>query len=65
MAQTALGTHWAKATPGQRARFVKATETAEAKAYAERASASTAAETLAIGKTTSAANGVVGSSTAG
>jgi phospholipid transport system substrate-binding protein len=48
MAQTALGTHWAKATPEQQARFVKATETAEAKAYAERFG-QYSGQTLAIG----------------
>jgi phospholipid transport system substrate-binding protein len=57
MAQTALGTHWAKATPEQQARFVKATETAEAKAYAERFG-QYAGQTLAIGKTTARPNGV-------
>ena len=57
MAQTALGTHWAKATPEQQARFVKATETAEAKAYAERFG-QYAGQTLTIGKTTSRPNGV-------
>jgi phospholipid transport system substrate-binding protein len=57
MAQTALGTHWAKATPEQQARFVKATETAEAKAYSERFG-QYAGQTLAIGKTTARPNGV-------
>lgn len=57
MARTALGTHWAKATPEQQARFVKATETAEAKAYSERFG-QYAGQTLAIGKTTSRPNGV-------
>ena len=57
MAQTALGTHWAKATPEQQARFVKATETAEAKAYAERFG-QYSGQTLAIGKTTSRPNNV-------
>ena len=57
MAQTALGTHWAKATPEQQARFVKATETAEAKAYAERFG-QYAGQTLAIGKATARPNGV-------
>jgi len=52
MAQTALGTHWAKASPEQQARFVKATETAEAKAYAERFG-QYAGQTLTIGKTLS------------
>lgn len=57
MAQTALGTHWAKATPEQQARFVKATETAEAKAYSERFG-QYAGQTLTIGKTMSRSNGV-------
>jgi len=57
MAQTALGIHWAKATPEQQARFVKATETAEAKAYAERFG-QYAGQTLAIGKTISRPNNV-------
>ena len=57
MAQTALGAHWAKATPEQQARFVKATETAEAKAYAERFG-QYSGQTLAIGKTTARPNGV-------
>lgn len=57
MTQTALGTHWAKATPEQQARFVKATETAEAKAYSERFG-QYAGQTLAIGKTISRPNGV-------
>ena len=57
MAQTALGTHWAKATPEQQARFVKATVTAEAKAYSERFG-QYAGQTLAVGKTTARPNGV-------
>ena len=57
MAQTALGTHWTKATPEQQARFVKATETAEAKAYSERFG-QYAGQTLAIGKATARPNGV-------
>ena len=57
MAQTALGTHWAKATPEQQARFVKATETAEAKAYSERFG-QYSGQTLAVGKTTARPNGV-------
>ena len=57
MAQTALGTHWAKATPEQQARFVKATVTAEAKAYSERFG-QYAGQTLAVGKTTVRPNGV-------
>jgi phospholipid transport system substrate-binding protein len=57
MAQTALGAHWAKATPEQQGRFVKATETAEAKAYSERFG-QYAGQTLSVGKTTSRPNGV-------
>jgi len=36
MAQAALGTHWNKASEQQRARFVAALETTEARAYTER-----------------------------
>lgn len=57
MAQSALGTHWAKATPEQRARFVKATETVEAKAYSERFG-QYLGQTLSINKTTARSNGV-------
>ena len=57
MAQTALGAHWAKATPEQQARFVKATETAEAKAYSERFG-QYAGQTVSVGKTTARPNGV-------
>jgi phospholipid transport system substrate-binding protein len=57
MAQVALGTHWAKATPEQQARFIKATESAEAKAYSERFG-QYAGQTLQIAKTTSRPNGV-------
>ena len=57
MAQTALGAHWAKATPEQQARFIKATETAEAKAYSDRFG-QYAGQTLAVSKTTSRPNGV-------
>ena len=56
MAQTALGAHWAKATPEQQARFVKATETAEAKAYAERFG-QYAGQTLTVGKVQQRSNG--------
>lgn len=57
MAQVALGTHWAKATPEQQVRFVKATETAEAKAYSERFG-QYLGQTLTILKTIARANGV-------
>ena len=49
MAQVALGTHWSKATPEQQARFVKATESAEAKAYSERFG-QYGGQTLTLGK---------------
>jgi phospholipid transport system substrate-binding protein len=57
MAQTALGTHWAKTTPEQQARFLKATASAEARAYSERFG-SYLGQTLTMGKTTARANGV-------
>lgn len=57
MAQTALGTHWTRATPEQQARFVRATEMAEAKAYSERFG-QYAGQTLTVGKTTARSNGV-------
>ena len=57
MAQVALGTHWAKATPEQQTRFVKATESAEARAYSERFG-QYAGQTLRIAKTTARPNGV-------
>jgi phospholipid transport system substrate-binding protein len=57
MAQVALGTHWTKATPEQQARFIKATETAEAKAYSERFG-QYGGQTLIVGKTVTRPNGV-------
>jgi phospholipid transport system substrate-binding protein len=57
MTQTALGAHWPKATPEQQVRFLKTTETAEAKAYSERFG-QYAGQTLTIGKTTTRPNGV-------
>jgi len=57
MAQTALGIHWAKTTPEQQARFLKATETAEARAYSERFG-QYLGQTLAVGKTTTRPNGI-------
>ena len=57
MAQVALGTHWAQASADQRARFVTATETAEARAYSERFG-KYGGETLTVGKTVSRPNGV-------
>ena len=57
MAQVALGTHWAKTTEEQRMRFLKATATAEAKAYSERFG-QYAGQTVNVGKTTTRPNGV-------
>ena len=57
MAQTALGIHWAKTTPEQQTRFLKATVFAEARAYSERFG-SYLGQTLTLGKTTSRPNGV-------
>jgi phospholipid transport system substrate-binding protein len=57
MAQVALGTHWARATPEQQTRFVKATEAAEAKAYSERFG-QYLGQTLTISKTVNRPNGV-------
>ncbi|MFZ5779867.1 MAG: MlaC/ttg2D family ABC transporter substrate-binding protein [Pseudomonadota bacterium] len=57
MAQVALGTHWARATPDQRARFVRATESAEARAYSERFG-QYLGQTLSITKTQKRPNGV-------
>jgi len=57
MAQTALGTHWAKTTPEQQARFLKATASAEARAYSERFG-QYGGQTLVVVKVTSRPNGV-------
>ena len=57
MGQTALGANWNKASEAQRVRFLKAAETAEAKAYSERFG-QYGGQTLAVGKTTSRPNGV-------
>ncbi len=57
MAQVALGTHWAKSTPEQQERFVKATAAVEAKAYSERFG-QYLGQTLTINKTVSRPNGV-------
>ncbi len=53
----ALGTHWAKSTPEQQERFVKATAAVEAKAYSERFG-QYLGQTLTINKTVSRPNGV-------
>ena len=57
MARAALGTHWNTATEQERARFLKAVATAEAKAYSERFG-QYGGQTLTIGKVTPRANGV-------
>lgn len=56
MARVALGTHWNTATEQERARFLKAVATAEAKAYSERFG-QYAGQTLTIGKVTTRPNG--------
>jgi phospholipid transport system substrate-binding protein len=57
MGQSALGANWAKANEAQRVRFLKATETAEARAYSERFG-QYGGQTLVIGKVASRPNGV-------
>jgi len=56
MARSALGTHWNQATESERARFLKAVATAEAKAYSERFG-QYGGQTLTIGKVTPRPNG--------
>jgi len=57
MGRSALGTHWNQATEAERARFLKAVATAEAKAYSERFG-QYGGQTLTVGKVTPRANGV-------
>jgi len=57
MGRSALGTHWNQATESERARFLKAVATAEAKAYSERFG-QYGGQTLTIGKVIPRANGV-------
>jgi phospholipid transport system substrate-binding protein len=57
MGRSALGTHWNQATEEERARFLKAVATAEARAYSERFG-QYAGQTLTVGKVTPRANGV-------
>jgi len=57
MGQTALGANWNKASEAQRVRFLKAAETAEARAYSERFG-QYGGQTLVINKVTPRANGV-------
>lgn len=56
MGQSALGANWNKANEAQRARFLKAAETAEARAYSERFG-QYGGQTLTVGKVTPKANG--------
>jgi phospholipid transport system substrate-binding protein len=57
MGQQTLGPFWNKTTEAERARFLKAAETAEAKAYSERFG-QYAGQTLKLGRVTSRPNGV-------
>ncbi|MFO1163088.1 MAG: ABC transporter substrate-binding protein [Reyranellaceae bacterium] len=57
MGQTALGANWNKANDQQRVRFLKAAESAEARAYSERFG-QYGGQTLTLGKVTSRPNGV-------
>jgi phospholipid transport system substrate-binding protein len=57
MGQTALGVNWNKATEPERARFLKAAENAEARAYSERFG-QYAGQTVTVGKVTPRPNGL-------
>jgi phospholipid transport system substrate-binding protein len=57
MGQAALGVNWNKATDAQRVRFLKAAESAEARAYSERFG-QYGGQTVAVGKVSSRPNGV-------
>ncbi|MFO1083287.1 MAG: ABC transporter substrate-binding protein [Reyranellaceae bacterium] len=57
MGQTALGANWNKADEQQRMRFLKAAESAEARAYSERFG-QYGGQTLTLGKVTNRPNGV-------
>ena len=57
MGQSSLGANWNKTNEAQRARFLKAVETAEARAYSERFG-QYEGQTLTVGKVTPRANGV-------
>jgi phospholipid transport system substrate-binding protein len=56
MGQFALGQYWGKATEAQRARFLKAAESAEARAYSERFG-QYAGQSLQVGRVTNRPNG--------
>jgi phospholipid transport system substrate-binding protein len=57
MGQQALGANWNKASEAQRARFLKAAESAEARAYSERFG-QYGGQTLTVGKVTPRPNGL-------
>ena len=57
MGQQALGANWNKASEAQRARFLKAAESAEARAYSERFG-QYGGQTLTVGKVTTRPNGL-------
>jgi phospholipid transport system substrate-binding protein len=57
MGQTALGVNWAKANEAERARFLKAAESAEARAWSERFG-QYGGQTLTVGKVTPRPNGL-------
>src|SRR5262249_46638866 len=57
MGQQALGQFWARTTEPERARFLRAVETAEARSYSERFS-HYAGQTLTLGRVTTRSSGV-------
>jgi len=57
MGQQALGANWNKASEAERTRFLKAAETAEARAYSERFG-QYGGQTLTVGKVSPRANGL-------
>ncbi len=57
MGQQALGANWNKASEAERTRFLKAAESAEARAYSERFG-QYGGQTLTVGKVTPRANGL-------
>jgi phospholipid transport system substrate-binding protein len=57
MGQQALGANWNKASEAQRVRFLKAAESAEARAYSERFGRYSG-QTLSVGKVTTRPNGL-------
>jgi phospholipid transport system substrate-binding protein len=57
MGQQALGANWNKASEAQRGRFLKAAESAEARAYSERFG-QYGGQTVTVGKVTTRPNGV-------